>query len=92
MKWDKVCQLKKSSTEDFPGGPVVKDPPSDAGNAGSIPGRGTKIPYAVGQLSPCPATTEPVCSRACAPQLERSTCATTREKHIRHNERSCMLQ
>ena len=27
---------------DFPGGPAVKSPPSDAGDAGSIPGRGTE--------------------------------------------------
>ena len=25
---------------DFPGGPVVKNPPYNAGDAGSIPGRG----------------------------------------------------
>ena len=30
---------------------MVKNPPSNAGDAGSIPGRGTKIPHAVGQLS-----------------------------------------
>ena len=29
---------------DFPGGPVVKNPPSNAGDAGLIPCRGTKIP------------------------------------------------
>ena len=28
---------------DFPGGPVVKNPPGSAGNEGSIPGRGNKI-------------------------------------------------
>ena len=43
---------------DFPGGPVVKNPPSNAGDAGSIPGWGTKIPHAVGQLSPRATTTE----------------------------------
>ena len=37
--------------EDFPGGPVVKNLPSNAGDIGSIPGRGTKIPHAVGQLT-----------------------------------------
>ena len=36
---------------DFPGGPVVKNPASEAGHAGSIPGRGAKIPRAAGQLS-----------------------------------------
>ena len=31
---------------DFPGGPVVKNLPSNAGYTGSIPGWGTKIPHA----------------------------------------------
>ena len=31
---------------DFPGGPVVKALPSNAGGVGSIPGRGSKIPHA----------------------------------------------
>ena len=44
---------------DFPGFPVVKNPPSNAGDVGSIPGRRTKIPHAAGQLSPHVATTEP---------------------------------
>ena len=33
---------------DFPGGPVVKNPPSNAGGAGLIPGQGAKIPHASG--------------------------------------------
>ena len=32
---------------DFPGAPVVKTPPSNAEDAGSIPGWGTKIPHAL---------------------------------------------
>ena len=40
----------------FPGGPVGKNPPSNAGDTGSIPGQGTKIPHAVGQLSQRAAT------------------------------------
>ena len=36
---------------DFPGGPVVKNLPSNAEDTGSIPGRGTKIPHVAGQLS-----------------------------------------
>ena len=43
----------------LPGDPVVKNPPSNAGDVGSIPGRGTKIPHAVGQLSSRTAATEP---------------------------------
>ena len=45
---------------DFPGGPVVKNLPRNAGDAGSILGGGTKIPHrglknphAGGQLNPC---------------------------------------
>ena len=34
-----------------PNGPVVKNLPPNAGDVGSIPGRGTKIPHASGQLS-----------------------------------------
>ena len=41
----------KSNMWDFPGGPVVKNPPSSAGAVGSIPGQGTKIPHVVKQLS-----------------------------------------
>ena len=38
---------------------VVKNPPSNAGDAGSTPGQGTKIPYTAGQLSPRSATKSP---------------------------------
>ena len=86
---------------DFPGGPVVKNLPCNAGDAGSIPGQGTKIPHAAGQLSPCATTTElprlntrarvlqttePTRPGARAPQLERENPhATTREKPARCN-------
>ena len=53
--------LPKKMMRDFPGGPVVKSPPSNAGDAGSIPGWGTKIPHATGQLGPHATTTEPTC-------------------------------
>ena len=48
-----------SYLRDFPGGPVVRNPPSTAGVAGSIPGQGTEIPHAVGQLNSLTTTTEP---------------------------------
>ena len=48
--------VKNVMSWDFPGGPVVKNLPSSAGDAGSIPGWGTKIPPAAGQLSPRAAT------------------------------------
>ena len=69
---------QQGPTGDFPGGSVVKNPPSTAGDTGSIPGGRTKIPHASGQLSPRAATTEPVQSGAQAPQLERSPHATTK--------------
>ena len=43
---------------ELPGGPVVKNLPSSAGDVGSIPDQGTKIPHAVGQLNLCAASTE----------------------------------
>ena len=45
----------------FPGGPVGENLSSNAGDAGSISGRGTKIPRAAGQLTLRAATTEPTC-------------------------------
>ena len=43
----------------FSGGPVVKSLPSNAGDMGLNPGLETRILYAMGQLSPSVATTEP---------------------------------
>ena len=66
---------------DFPGGPVVKNPPCNAEDAGSIPGQGTKILHVMEQLIR-------------VPQLSlhaRSPLATIREpEHCK--ERSCMTQ
>ena len=41
---------------DFPGGPLVKNLPSNAGDTSLMPGQGTKIPHAWGQLSQGTAT------------------------------------
>ena len=57
----KTLFIKVSSIRDFPGGPVVKNPPCNAGHVGLIPGWGTKIPHATEQVSLCLAT------RVCAP-------------------------
>ena len=62
-------QLQKNNLGwDFPGDPVEKNLPSTAGDTGSIPGRGTKIPHAAGQLSPCATTTEPACRKLHSPR------------------------
>ena len=51
--------FKKYSTGLFPGCPVVKNLPSDAGDTGLIPGQGTKIPHSKEHLSLCVATIKP---------------------------------
>ena len=40
----------ESHARDYPGGPVLKNLPSNAGGMGSIPGGGIKIPHATGWL------------------------------------------
>ena len=35
-----MCALKRHFLQDFPGGPAVKNRPTNAGDTGSIPGRG----------------------------------------------------
>ena len=55
----------------FPGGPVIKNLPLNAGNVDSIPGWGTRFPHAMGQLSLYTATTI-----AHTPQLKRSLSTT----------------
>ena len=59
---------------------MVTNPPSKAGDSGSIPGRETKIPYTSGQLSPWSAATESVHSRAQVPQIQ-NLYATTQSLH-----------
>ena len=45
-------KFKKNVMRDFPGGPVVKNRPSNAGDMGLIPGWGTKTLNAAGELRP----------------------------------------
>ena len=61
---------RENTSWDFPDDPVAKNLPSNAGDMGLIPGQGTKIPHAMGQLSPCGTATEPTHSGALGPQLE----------------------
>ena len=65
-----VDRLSEDVSRGPPGGPAAESPPSSAGDVGLIPGRRTKTPHAVGQLSLCLATTEPAHSRTCAPGQE----------------------
>ena len=53
------------TSKDFPGGTVVKKPPSKAGDVGLIPGRGTKIPHSAEQLGLCITEAESHNQRLC---------------------------
>jgi len=53
--------MQKLIYRDFPGGPVVKNLPSNAGDMDLISVQGTKIPHAMEQLSLRAATAEPAC-------------------------------
>ena len=47
LQYCRLLFLKNQRQRDFPGGPVFKISPSNAGGAGSIPGQGAKVPHAV---------------------------------------------
>ena len=49
--WKRLFSHIKRTALGFPDGPVVKNPPCNAGDMGSMLGPGTKIPHASGQLS-----------------------------------------
>ena len=53
---------KNEPSQDFPGDPGVKNPPSTPGDAGLIPGQGTKIQHTTGWLS-LHASTKTQCSQ-----------------------------
>ena len=59
--WGQADMLVDASRkqQNFPGGPVVKNPLSYAGDTGSIPGLKTGMQYAEGQLSPRATTASP---------------------------------
>ena len=58
-KWENWPHTKAKSRE-FPGGPVVINPPVNAGDMGWTPGVGTKIPHAARQLRSRATTRESV--------------------------------
>ena len=72
----------ETNNRDFPGGTVVKNPPANAGDTGSIPGPGrSHMPWSNEArepqlLSSCATTTEPMC-------LE----PVLRNKRSHHNEK-----
>ena len=61
--------IKKKQEEGFPFGSVVKNPPANAGDTGSVPGPGR--PYMpLSNLSPCATTTEPALRSPGTPTTE----------------------
>ena len=44
---------KNLQVGDFPSGPVVKNPSCNAGDIGSVPGKGTNIPHVVSNYRDC---------------------------------------
>ena len=64
--------------KDFPSGIVVKNLPSNAGDVGSNPGEGTKIPHGARQQSPRATNTEPTCSKTPVLQLEKPSSTATK--------------
>ena len=69
----------------FPGGPVVKNLLSNAGDIGSIPGWGTKIPRASGQLSLSAGTTVPIlCNKRKPSAAMRPNKAKKKKKKLIH--------
>ena len=59
--------VTRTHTQAFPGGPVIKNLPVNAGDTDSIPWPG-KIPHAMEQINPCATTIT-----ACEPQLRKPT-------------------
>ena len=57
--WSPPPLQQTMGSSNFPSGPVIKNPPSNTGDTGSIPGQGTKIPFIVGQLGLHATITEP---------------------------------
>ena len=77
-----VCCTETPNARGFPGGPVVKSPPANAGDTGSLPGPGrSQVPWA----------TKPVHRNYWSPQSralqsETREASTTRKKPAHHNK------
>ena len=72
----------------YPGGSDGKESDCNAGDVGSIPGQGTKIPYDLGQLSPCATKTwVPYSSYSATREA-----TTTREKLLHTATRDSWVQ
>ena len=66
INWSHFASHLKIFHRDFPGGPVVKNPPCQCGGHGLDP-YSWKIPHIMRQLSPCTTATELTCRWTRAP-------------------------
>jgi len=70
---------------------VVKNLPSHAADAGSIPGQERKTPWTPGQLGLWATTAELEHSGACVPQLEKRECCNKEPKTQQSNQKKFFL-
>ena len=70
--------FKMMDLRDFPGDPAVKNPPSNAGDLGLIPGRRIGIPHVLGQPSPSAAAREPTLGWS----YKEPACRNERSPHV----------
>ena len=87
--------------KELPCGPVVKNPPCNAGVVGLIPGQEMKMPCTMEQISPHTPATEAMCSGAPTSQLESALQektlhdtteipqAATKAQHSQVNRKTC---
>ena len=59
QSWQRGGPHFYNKTDGVPDGPMVKNPPCNAGDAGLIPGQGTRTPHAEALLSLCPQLLSP---------------------------------
>ena len=61
LEWTSSKSLQTINSGNFPGGPVVENPLCDAQDTGLIPGRETRIPHTMEQLSLNATMRDPAC-------------------------------
>ena len=82
--WKRIYFIQKIETGDFPGGPVVKNLPSNAEDACSVPGQGIKIPHTMGQIHPHAATKE-----SPSTTVKTQSSSPTKKKKKKRIKRNC---
>ena len=60
--WEKNLSIRKLRRGEFPGGPLLKNPPYNVGDKCLIPDQGTKIPHTAGQQKPTSHTSRSLCN------------------------------